>query len=65
MIASKNLAATGNLATGLNTWVPDRFEGSCSVHPSALYDTWQFLSGKAIGDLKANPLHHFVYPCSV
>lgn len=58
MIASKNLAATGNLATGLNTWVPDTFEGSCCVDPSALYDAWQLLSRRTIGDLKANPQHH-------
>jgi len=38
VIASKNLAATGSLATGLNTWVPDTFECSCCVDPSALYD---------------------------
>lgn len=68
MVASKNLAAIGNVATGLNTWVPDTLESNCCVHSFSLYDTWQLVSGRAIGDLKANPPHHYsgsVYPCSV
>lgn len=39
VIASTNLAATGNLATSLNTWVPDMFEDRCCVDSSALCDT--------------------------
>lgn len=61
VIASKNLAATGNLATSLNTWVPDMFEGSRWVDPSALYDAWQLLSRRAVGNLKVNPQHHYSF----